>query len=476
MNKNLQPVSSEDDAIFFNNPDRGFRLEIWMDVEEISKLPSYEAMKKETFYMIEDKLMRADFESITLAQSYMNLSKFIRKELSDKALLAIQAYIDSLNSLNLKALLRFVYLLERPANQRDVPKYDATEEIKLIHIEQLKPIVHKNKDSIHALQAGFIGIWGEWHGYHPDDEPNRKLILNRILNVLTPSSMYVHIRLPRYKKDLLSPTDPSYKRVGFNNDAFFGKTMEFQSEDFYPNTYQWQMVVEESPYTPQDGELFWYNDSVSRNFPFAEGYASLEQFSEHRYTSFSILHNFADTSNRSLTAMGMWRELPLTEAKLKNLGIIYTPSWFKDSKGNKVSRNVFDFVRDHLGYKLEAQSVKISGETKAGATVTIEMPLVNYGFSAAFNMQSGFAILDKNNKLVTSVNAGNPSTWYSRSPTNYNDSKVLIHKVKANIKLPSSSGDYKVAFYVKNNRNNFARIGNKLEYVNGYHVLHQFSL
>ena len=38
------------------------------------------------------------------------------------------------------------------------------------HIDQLAPILLKNKDLIFSLQAGFIGTWGEWHdSTHGDD-------------------------------------------------------------------------------------------------------------------------------------------------------------------------------------------------------------------------------------------------------------------------------------------------------------------
>src|SRR5580658_10134991 len=31
------------------------------------------------------------------------------------------------------------------------------------HIDQLAPILLKNKDLVFSLEAGFIGTWGEWH-------------------------------------------------------------------------------------------------------------------------------------------------------------------------------------------------------------------------------------------------------------------------------------------------------------------------
>ncbi|MGA2118172.1 MAG: DUF4832 domain-containing protein [Bryobacteraceae bacterium] len=40
---------------------------------------------------------------------------------------------------------------------------DASLSLILAHIDQLAPILLQNKDLIFALEAGFIGTWGEWH-------------------------------------------------------------------------------------------------------------------------------------------------------------------------------------------------------------------------------------------------------------------------------------------------------------------------
>lgn len=44
----------------------------------------------------------------------------------------------------------------------------------------------------------------------------------------------------------------------------------------------------------------------------------------------------------------------------------------------------------------------------------VGLQLANYGFSVPFNMESGFAILDGGNRVVSPVSAGTPSGWHSR--------------------------------------------------------------
>ena len=131
----------------------------------------------------------------------------------------------------------------------------------------------------------------------------------------------------------------------------------------------------------------------------------------------------------------------------------------------------------HVGYRIAPKSIKVTGNSRPSATIQVEMPLCNYGFSAAFNLESGFAILDKNNKVVSSVKSGSPEKWYSRNPDNYyGDARQLTHTLKANMKLPAAHGQYKLAFYLKNSLGQFARVSVQTDMVNGYHILHTFDI
>ena len=73
-------------------------------------------------------------------------------------LAGIDAGIASFARTGTRLMIRFIYNFGPTANGRDAP-------IDLIstHIDQLAPILLKNRDLIFALEAGFIGTWGEWH-------------------------------------------------------------------------------------------------------------------------------------------------------------------------------------------------------------------------------------------------------------------------------------------------------------------------
>ena len=80
------------------------------------------------------------------------------------------------------------------------------------------------------------------------------------------------------------------------------------------------------------------------------------------------------------------------------------------------------------------------------------------------------------NKVVSTVKCGNPAAWYNRNPDNYSDTKQLTHTLSAKMKLPGRAGRYKLAFYLKNSLNRYARVSIDAAVVNGYHILHEFDV
>lgn len=111
---------------------------------------------------------------------------------------------------------------------------------------------------------------------------------------------------------------------------------------------------------------------------------------------------------------------------------------------------MFEFVRDYLGYRLEAQSVDVRGALCPGGAVEVEMPLVNHGFAAAFNLSATLALLDDTGCPVSEESCGEPASWYSRSPEDYADSRPLVHTARARLRLPDEAGRYRLAFRLGN--------------------------
>jgi uncharacterized protein (TIGR03437 family) len=79
--------------------------------------------------------------------------------LSQSMLSQINTGIAAYSGTGIRLLIRFIYNFGPiGANAQDAPL-----NVILTHIDQLAPILLQNRDLIFALEAGFIGTWGEWH-------------------------------------------------------------------------------------------------------------------------------------------------------------------------------------------------------------------------------------------------------------------------------------------------------------------------
>jgi hypothetical protein len=79
--------------------------------------------------------------------------------LSQQMLADIDTRLAAYQGTGMRVMPRFIYNFGPiKATVKDAPL-----DVILTHIDQLAPIVLKYKDIVFALEAGFIGTWGEWH-------------------------------------------------------------------------------------------------------------------------------------------------------------------------------------------------------------------------------------------------------------------------------------------------------------------------
>jgi hypothetical protein len=214
----------------------------------------------------------------------------------------------------------------------------------------------------------------------------------------------------------------------------------------------------------------------------------IKELAHQRYTTMSHWNSYVEAGFKGTTSDGkkkpadsvMQRWIDnemLTPEILDAEGIIYDPAWFYDENDNLVTRNAYEFIRDHLGYKIVAQNVVVDGLIGKKTTLNVDLKLKNYGFAAAFNMESGYMILDKDYNLISTVKAGDPSTWYSHDPENWQSTEVLEHNVTADITLPSEKGKYYLAFYMRNTMEDYAKLSNDMAYeLDKYNILYEFEI
>ncbi len=463
--KSFLPLTSDGDTSLLVNPDRGFRTHMTLNVKEAvdSGNPSkYYREDYEVFFGY------AKEERINLALAYLYLTDYRGQNLPDEAMDAIEEFFKYCELEQFKVMLRFAY-----CDDLEVLDRGADEATIIRHIEQLKPLIAEYSHCIHTVECGFIGAYGEWESDYQLPVVDYETVIRSIVkNFCEPNNLFFSLRLPRYK-NLISSTDPYYSMIALNNDAMFGETEKegWNSVGYQYGSAEWEQVCQEGAYTPQGGEML-NNATYYNRDKIPSGIEMIKETAHHWHNTMSVWHGMYEDLENAL--MNNWRSEIVTPQILEENNIVYCPSWFKDDDGNTVTRYAYDFIRDHLGYKIEAQNFTVSGDCRPESVLDINLAVKNYGMSAAFCMNSSFVILDENYNVVSKVFAGNPSEWYSHNPEDYLNTTVLIHNINTKINTPKESGKYYIAFCLENTMEQKARLSNRIEVVNGYNILHEF--
>lgn len=304
-------------------------------------------------------------ENITLILRVFYLEDFVDEAISLAYLAAMQADFDTVREAGLKTVIRFAYT--NPANGwPPTPPYgDATKAQVLAHLEQLRPVLQADSDVIAVVQAGFIGIWGEWYytdhfvqdpwnpgEVTPEDYANRGQVLTTTLDVL-PANRMVQLRAPRYKERII-PESRNYTpitlaqahsgtpiaRTGHHNDCFLAPFND--GGTYITPTVEYPYLEAETKYVTMGGE------TCAVNPPRSECPAALEELARFHWSY---------------------------------LNIDYHPdvidSWNTDG--------CLDEIKQRLGYRFALTEGTYANEVKLGDGFTIDIELRNDGWAAPFN-------------------------------------------------------------------------------------------
>ena len=261
-----------------------------------------------------------------------------------------------------KCILRFSY-----SDETSKKPWDATPSQALKHIEQLKPILQEYGDVILCLQAGFIGVWGEWYYTDnfekedsvkgdagkettaDDDYEVRRRIVDAMLDAM-PSDRTVAIRTPSYKKEMYAG---SYSNVITEETAYNGSTLSrlscfndcFGADEYDQGTFDGNSSREywknETRYVFMGGETC----AVSNYCKCDQSLKDMEEF------HWSYLNNDYNTA-----VISRW-----------------------DNDG------CLDEIERRLGYRLSLTDVYHTARPVAGQGFTVSVTIKNSGFAAPMN-------------------------------------------------------------------------------------------
>ncbi len=503
-----------------DNPDRGYRTEMVLGIKEQKTgketdwrtlcVSDGEAVNRNKMQQLFDLYLPGKIYKPKLIIMYISLADYRDKDISQGALDVLDIFFDYCRLYSVKGIFRVGYHGAIKWDHRrdeqskiELAKICATEEIMLRHIDQLAPFIAKNKDCIHKLSSGFIGMGGEMAYAYQYPLVNYNTVVTAIIEKLCiPNGFYYTVRMPKYKLDLLE-ADPNFKyadMIGYNNDAIWGEqtnpnwnsgcwqmghtgTREEEQCHFrehFPNDW-WSYVIKTGYLTPQSGEMLVNGSYIkgNGNDTVPTGLEVIKELAHFRYNTMSQWHTLGENYGKD-NVMSRWIENEtITPEILDGAGIPYDPAWFTHENGSEIHRNPYEFIRDHLGYRIKIEKASVSGTVKKDGSVNVSLDIKNYGFSAAFCMNSGFAVLDSKYNLVTSVEAGDPEKWYGLAPDYYTTERnssvledLITYNISADLALPSEAGKYHIAFYLKNDMNDFACVANDMTYEgDGYNIL-----
>jgi hypothetical protein len=288
-------------------------------------------------------------QNITMVRKYYLLIDFKNSALSQALLDSFSADLAVARQAGVKLIPRFIYNYNAgfaPGANEDAPVSRV-----LGHIEQLRPLFQANADVIALVEAGFIGLAGEWQGSsnnlvlgdHTFTDASRQII-SALLNAL-PKDRSIVLRYPKalreglYAKPLkesaaFSGSDQA--RVGFHDDgAFADWANHYDIERSY--------VKATTRFTPMTGE-------PADDSEYSRGVDPFDSLGDYHYGTFT--RTAGDASG------------------------LYDHWQWKD---------VYSEITRRIGYRFSLIDADIPTSLAPGSTFTMNFRVKNSGFGSPFN-------------------------------------------------------------------------------------------
>ncbi len=452
------------------NPERGLRLEVQvgrLTTDRYPEIYQQDFMRaqggyySDYYWVWQAEQYRTD--GVTVVQAYCYLDRYMDCEIPSEALDAIQRSFDRAREAGIKFLLRFAY-------GHDDNQFACPDLLRILaHMDQLAPLIQRNADVIYVLQCGFLGAWGEFHS--SANGIDRKIectceVVRKTLEIL-PDDLFTQMRRGEYKmrnlkalnafevlSDRIAFTQHPAARIGFFNDATLANIGDAgtwtEAPYGQPGSAQFDYVTTEAPFMPVDGELFWTGSIAQRN---SDGGLCSERLRLHHYTTFSYVHSYSqlDKMHGVPHTIDDWKAWPVSEADLRARRLPVSDGYFAGSGETPVVvRTAFEYIRDHLGYRLEMQHAEWPDETAAGRDFTVSCALINRGFSTPIKRRAArVLLLHASGECVDIPSDGQAQAWQPYTPGDAGFAP-LTHSITARIRLPETmkAGEWEVALWL----------------------------
>jgi hypothetical protein len=248
-------------------------------------------------------------------------------------------------------------------------------------------------------------------------------------------------------------SNTAVSRIGFDNDGFMSTTGDGGSWGGYrrdswqentegdsapfPATTSWvagtlstptldsvhgpmtapdyEYAKRESAWVPVDGEMFWYAGAhvYDKNWPTViTAETAAWRLREMHYSTLSFVHGFLDAKGlkqQKNETIARWMATKLDVERLHQDRLPIAPAYAAAEPTG------FEYIRDHLGYRLELQWAELPTTIERGQVFNFSAALVNWGFAAPINPRPVLLVLlsEDSSQIIwrSSASLADPREW-----------------------------------------------------------------
>lgn len=173
-------------------------------------------------------------EGTTLEMLEINISRYFRTELTDKAKENLRTILTAYKKAGVTLIIRILYDWDGKGKLYEPKELDEV----IWHMSQIKSVLAEFPGTVYIMQGVFIGSWGEMHNSAYLDNKSINILVKKAVGMLPPGA-YSAVRTPAIWRLAAGRTEPLDKqeasdgsemsRVSLFNDAITASETDFGS-------------------------------------------------------------------------------------------------------------------------------------------------------------------------------------------------------------------------------------------------------
>jgi hypothetical protein len=484
VSRTFHGLRQDDPAARVDNPDRGFRLECQLGLPDgitlvmagdkavrrrgplqAGDLPfpqlDLDPAKGWSDRALGESLARGRTMGLTTHLGIVWLDEFSAKpSLDPNWIRRLEGQLALFRRNGCRVILRFAY--EGDRTRAHGPELATV----LRHAEGLKPLLERNADVICAVQLGLIGHRGEVRDAAkvPPDLRSHAAVLKGML-AARPRGKSVQVRSAGMRAALLGelghgseiqPGEAFDERtpaglVGLHNIGFgFDGTDDGTFDAVGSGDPGWLLWSRQAIWVPADADL---GRGTAGNPRLADGWLVARKAAAERVVTLGVAEPMtAAPGSPGAGLLAGWAGQMKAEAEVRAMGLPVSDGYFHDAKGSPVARSALDYLRDHLGARLELRASECPSKAKPGEPFALRLRIANRGFAALPAARTlDLVFIPRSGRPLHAPGAGEDFDLRRLLPSHAvrTDAEDGSHGIVFNTQAPAAPGKYQIALVAR---------------------------